>query len=297
MSSTKCIIPWLKGGLGNQMFQIAAAAGLATKLDCKFGISYDIPHNGLQGYPHSKYRTSFYSGIHSLQKTPNPQSVKFADPEATFNYSPILIDGKSTDDRDFDVNTIEQDVILLDGYYQSHKYFADWDLIRNIWHFPENIKEKVTTHIIEHIKTKHSVSKIGCIQVRRGDYVRLNDTHPIQTIEYYREGIAKLQDYHGIEHFVVISDDPVWCTMTFKDDAYITVINTGTTNELFDLYLASQCDAAVISNSSFGWWGAFLGKPDKPTVAPTKWFGPGIWMNPKTIVSWRDIYCDNWYLI
>ena len=34
-------------------------------------------------------------------------------------------------------------------------------------------------------------------------------------------------------------------------------------NELEDLYSLSQCDSVIMSNSSFSWWGAFLGEKKK----------------------------------
>ena len=40
-------------------------------------------------------------------------------------------------------------------------------------------------------------------------------------------------------------------------------INLENDNELEDLYSLSQCDSVIMSNSSFSWWGAFLGKKKK----------------------------------
>ena len=35
------------------------------------------------------------------------------------------------------------------------------------------------------------------------------------------------------------------------------------TNEVEDLYCLTQCDDIIMSNSSFSWWGAWLGKKRK----------------------------------
>jgi hypothetical protein len=52
------------------------------------------------------------------------------------------------------------------------------------------------------------------------------------------------------------------------------------------------CDYHVIANSSFSWWGAWLGE-SKKVIAPSQWFGESHDM-PK---NWSDIYCKDWIII
>jgi len=51
----------------------------------------------------------------------------------------------------------------------------------------------------------------------------------------------------------------------------------------------SWCNGHIIANSSFSWWGSYLG--GSTTVAPKNWFGP------KGPQDWSDIYREGWILV
>ena len=48
------------------------------------------------------------------------------------------------------------------------------------------------------------------------------------------------------------------------------------------------CDAHIIANSSFSWWGSYLG--GGKTVAPRQWNGPD---GPQ---NFQDIYLSDWII-
>ena len=58
----------------------------------------------------------------------------------------------------------------------------------------------------------------------------------------------------------------------------------------FDLCLISSCQDFIISNSTFGWWGAWLGAGEgKRVILPTPWYGPGL-----SHINTDDLYPDEW---
>ena len=87
---------------------------------------------------------------------------------------------------------------------------------------------------------------------------------------------------------IVFSDDTNWCKEVFKGDRFS--FSEGLTPEQ-DLEYMSKCDTTIIANSSFSWWGAWLGEPKKQVIAPSNWFGPA---KP---LDTSDIYCEGWKLL
>ena len=53
----------LKGGLCNQMFQLAAALGVAKKQNKELIVDFNITHHSGQGHPHKKYKDNLYKNI------------------------------------------------------------------------------------------------------------------------------------------------------------------------------------------------------------------------------------------
>jgi hypothetical protein len=57
-----------------------------------------------------------------------------------------------------------------------------------------------------------------------------------------------------------------------------------------DMHLMSLCRHHIIANSSFSWWGAWLGgHKNKIVVAPQRWF-----VNNNNV---RDLFPNGWVLL
>ncbi len=76
--------------------------------------------------------------------------------------------------------------------------------------------------------------------------------------------------------------------MDFLDNFLFVEGNT----DYEDLSLFSMCRNHIISNSTFGWWGAWLSpNDDKKVIAPKTWFGPGVGHDTKDLIpeEWTTI--------
>tara|TARA_R100000951_G_scaffold83290_1_gene71051 strand:- start:12510 stop:13292 length:783 start_codon:yes stop_codon:yes gene_type:complete len=259
------IIANLKGGLGNQLFQIAAGFAAAKRAGDKFAINYNLPHNLVQGGKASRYRETLYKDIPATDAIPNGRWF-----EPHFHYAPI----PSSNDQ------------VIDGYFQSGKHFDDCaEEIKELFKFPQEIKDKVD-RTLETLR--EGGKKIVTCHVRRGDYLIYSNIHPPTPPEYYENALEGLGDIHTL----LCTDDIQSVEKEFDMDRFVWA---NSPDELHDLYLLSQSDVVIMSNSSFAWWGAFLGI-EKKVFAPSTWFGEE-WFNDTNQRTVADIYNKDWTII
>jgi len=178
-------------------------------------------------------------------------------------------------ERSFNYNhiSISRNTDLL-GYYQSEKYFLNCrDLVSSFFEFDPSL-------------ISISLDGYCSVHVRRTDYLKLNDYHPVQNMDYYNKSIDIMRSC-GVSKFMVFSDDIEWCKENFKGGDFI--FSEGF-SDIEDLARMSLCSHNIIANSSFSWWGAWLNKNEnKKIIAPSNWFGPS---KGNTITS--DLYCSGW---
>ncbi len=105
------------------------------------------------------------------------------------------------------------------------------------------------------------------VQVRRGDYVN----HPrldVVTPGYFLNAIDFIRARIKHPQFYFVSDDPDWCRQQFAHLPDTVIMPPQSAIE--GLRTMAACEAHVISNSTFGWWGAWLSEKG-PVVVPEIW--------------------------
>jgi hypothetical protein len=146
--------------------------------------------------------------------------------------------------------------LRLDGYFQNEKYFKGAE---------EELRKIFSTD------SGVFFGNVCSIHVRRGDYLKYPLIHTNIGMDYYKKAIEIMRS-RGYEKFMVFSDDIDWCKQNFIGDEYS--FSEGHRNYQ-DLNMMSSCKSHIIANSSFSWWGAWLGgNPQKTIIAPEQWFGP-----------------------
>lgn len=253
------IVSVLQGGLGNQMFQIACGYAYSRKHQTDWAVNFHLSNCPNQGNRASVYRDNFYSRIPSTDLKP---SHVYREPKFGFSKIP-KINGDC----------------IFQGYFQSEKYFDGFqDEVREIFQFPNEVKDNV-----EMFTDKLNKPLLG-IHIRRGDYVKFKHVHTNCSADYYSKA-SKLIGNVGSS--VVCTDD--WDSVN-KEMSFSSATKSTFKNELEDMYFLSKCDKLILCNSSFSWWGSFLGNASK-TVVTKDWF-----VN-KSFEDYKDIYRNGWVLI
>lgn len=237
------VSPTLAGGLGNQMFEVAAAASLAIDNKALLVVNPNEHILPNQGRNVNNYTSNVFSKI-ALDNKP-PLTSKYSWDH--IYYKPIPF----------------QPNLKLGGHYQSFKYF----------HHNRNAIVDLFTNYKAFIDIGINYAEVfsaTAIQVRRGDYYKFPDHHPMTSIEYYKKAV-KLANPSEIWMF---SDDIDWCKENLKFDCPIKYIKE---EDYIEMYIMSLSKNVIISNSSFGWWAAYLNtRADATIYVPSTWFGKAL---------------------
>jgi hypothetical protein len=165
-----------------------------------------------------------------------------------------------------------QDNIYLDGYWQSEKYFVD---IRTILLNELTLKSKIDD-INKRFTNRMLDSQSVSIHIRRGDYVSDQNNYKlfgVLGLDYYNKSIKYMLEKVNNPEFFVFSDDPDWAEKNIKINAPLIFIKHNSLKNYEDIRLMSSCKHHIIANSSFSWWGAWLGSNnDKIVIGPSVYY-------------------------
>ncbi|MCA9035096.1 MAG: alpha-1,2-fucosyltransferase [Planctomycetaceae bacterium] len=284
------------GGLGNQLFQYAAARSLANRCrsevvaDSRLFASYKLHSYLIDRFPVRMVDASS-ADLRGMILPPEKRGP------VNWLYWSVRNRGRLNVFREKTLRYQPQFEDLADntylwGYWQSEKYFRSIEpLLREELAIPEPADE-ANQEALKQIRSELSVS----LHIRRGDYVsnsKTNQIHGTCSLDYYQEAARFMADQSG-EHpvFFVFSDDSVWTRENLKLPFPMKFMSHNPVDvPLADLKLMSSCRHHVIANSSFSWWGAWLNpSPEKTVIACRTWFAdPGR--------DDRDIVPDSWHRI
>ena len=266
------IIARIEGGLGNQMFIYAAARSLALytgrmlKLDVSsafnldtYGRRYRLRIFNIQAQEASEEDVAVYkveSG--SFKRLRNLNRL------LPLNWRSLIEERSLFDPRILQFKPKREKVYLI-GYWQREEYFKRVaNFIRKDFTLKVGLSTETLT-LSEWIRNVKNESV--CLHVRRIAYEYLLPK------SYYDKAFEILQERVKKPHYFIFSDDFEWVKENLNPpDPFEFVTHNGAERDFEDLWLMSQCRHAIIANSSFSWWGAWLNEnPGKVVIAPADW--------------------------
>ncbi|MFU0921025.1 alpha-1,2-fucosyltransferase [Kluyvera sichuanensis] len=278
----------LSGGLGNQMFQYAAAyiikqytpgaeiiiddsyyhfqpkADTVRKLEIEqFSIKYDR-------FTSAREKKAINT-LRKMNKLPWPSDVS--------KFISTLLCGKFslTDKEVYSLKPLRnsEKACLLSFYQNADFLNLHRDILLPLFEIRNDIRLKCEgMDVFSFIKKTDNVT---ALHIRRGDYVtnpHAAKYHGVLPLEYYTSAMLHIEKKLGKQHFVIFSDDPDWVRETFSqyENCYV-VNNIENEHSAIDIYLMSLCDNIIIANSTYSWWGAWLNKSEsKVVITPERWF-------------------------
>jgi hypothetical protein len=272
-----------KGGLGNQLFQYSFLKALEFKYHChdvKGDFSYyqnlnndtvRLPRIEKLNVKISKADSKDLSQICLFKHEGNPMRIMYK----ALIFSENLLNRKYF----FESNRSYRDINDLikfnyfDGYWQSWRYLKDIECILQKDITPKVKLSENTQNSINIMKKENAVF----LGIRRGDYISTEKAkrhYGSFDIHYYKRAIDYIKQRVENPIFYVFSNDIKWvkknmkfdCTVNYRDDELQT-------SDVEELFIMAACKHAIIVNSTFYWWGAWLiDNPSKIVIAPKKWF-------------------------
>jgi len=158
--------------------------------------------------------------------------------------------------------------VYLDGFWQSYRYFEDIEeRIRKVFSFPRPLDGNNANVLLE----VAGRTTIG-VHVRRGDYLAVKSLGTVCGAGYFRRAIQSAMVGATRPLVLFFSDDLPWCEKELGSGLDAVYVDWNRNEESYlDMQFMTLCDRLVISNSTFSWWGAWLGAPGRFVASPDRW--------------------------
>jgi Glycosyl transferase family 11 len=296
VSKKSIVIVSLTGGLGNQLFQLAAGIATANKKKLYLCSSFGAPRKSLNGNiellnfrlpseinmitekPCSLLNRKVSGYVLRIGVSPKGfESNKYFSwivrsiaviPLSIFLRKKVSI--INSVGVGYSPITIKAKATLLFGYFQSFRWTSD-DRVKQIM---QKISLKYTANKISDYQELSSQEKPLVVHIRLGDYLS-EKNFGIPSKKYYEDGISRVLELGKCKSIWLFSDQLHLARSFLPDNLNvpIRVIDEFQESPAATLEVMRLGIGYVIANSTFSWWAAFLRKhEDAEVIAPIPWF-------------------------
>lgn len=269
-NSVRCVVYMAtrSGRLGNRMFMIASAYGLARLHACHLYFSTGIVE---------EMSKTFLFNLTSLLLSSNSLRAF-----VKYNENPVIRIRKLVICQYIyeltQPNAISRgNIFELAGFWQSYLHFVKYgdDLRQNIFAgrsrvigvvskffdqlYQQKFDLKMNLSTNNHKTLKHQLASdnqttwIG-IHVRRSDFLKIGYS---SSNEYLFTAVNFFIDQYPNAHFIVASDDKSYCQKLFNNLSNV-FMTPSTFSNGEDLITLSLCEHSIVTGGTFGWWSSYL---------------------------------------
>lgn len=252
------VIAIVKAGLGNQLFIYAAARALALRT------GRDLYLDTARGYTRDKYGRSYRLDRFPIRSQVMPETWRIA-PDLKHlrhrfirtynkclprNLRSYLGERSKLTSRQLTDWTPMRKRVTLVWYWQDEAYFSDQASI---------LREELTILIPEDSSNRECGQRFAELDTVFLHF-RSVRYHHVLGLDYYQQVIDMICKQVVASVFVLFGDDmnTPRSGLDFHGCA-VERVDDNAHDESADLWLMSCCRHAIIANSSFSWWGAWLG--------------------------------------
>lgn len=268
------VISRIKGGLGNQLFCYAAARRLSLVnsaelvIDDVSGFARDYEYQrkcALDNFNIPVRKATPAERIEPFERYRRGVKKWFSRRKSFFNRHYLEQEGLDFDERLLALKV--NGTLYLDGLWQSEDYFKDVEqtIREDLRIIPPT--DMLNQRMAKEIRNKKAVA----LHVRWFSAPGSTVTHNVSA-DYYNRAIAMMEEKLEQPHYFLFSDDPDAARSKLSlSGKCVTMIhhNRGDENAYADLWLMTQCQHFITANSTFSWWGAWLGgDKDKVVISP-----------------------------
>ncbi|WP_104718319.1 alpha-1,2-fucosyltransferase [Helicobacter trogontum] len=287
-----CKIVELTCGLGNQMFQYAFAKALQKHLQVPVLLDktwYDTQDNSTQfsldifnvdlGYATN---TQIEKAKARVSKLPGFLRKIFGLRKHNIAYSQSF---------DFhDEYLLPNNFTYFSGFFQNSKYLRGIkpELKKYFYYDYNNFSDFGKQRLELILQAKNSIF----IHIRRGDYCKIGWE---LNMDYYKRAIQYIIDRVEEPKFFIFGATDTSFTEQFQKNLGLNESNwvnlsektITQDNQHEDMFLMRCCRHAILANSSYSFWSAYLNdETDNIIIAPTPW-----------LLDNDNIICDDWIKI
>ena len=289
----------LRGGMGNQLFQVAHALLLAERYSAELLVD--------DGWYRGRRRTaetpracclSSFQLSYRLASARERRALALMDAalilqkRLRWRLFPIHFEGLPLSPR----RLSRAAAVVVQGNWQQHALMAP---LRPRLQQQLRLREGLLSP--GHRERASAIAQDPesvFVHVRRGDYVanaRTAVAHGVCSLDYYAQALGLLRQRLRQPCLYLFSDDLAWAQRHLPVEGWrVSPVDsrrheTVALADVADFDLMRHCRHAVMANSSFSWWAAFLmQQPDSLVIAPRQWFS---WGSPP------ELYGPDWLVL